>query len=104
MGFGLWGAELVMMSGMAWERVTQAPADTVVYVHELSLFQDSTYVIRTGDGQYAKFRVVNMGAGYFEYVYQSSGSRVLDETVPTQVTTWGRIKEMFQEAAGPGGE
>jgi hypothetical protein len=94
---GQHGAELVLMSGMTWEEVTVAPGDTSLYYWDLPLYQDSTYVIRTGEGHYAKFRVLVPGVFYFEYVYQSDGSRVLDGTVPTQVTTWGRIKELFRE-------
>ena len=92
---GLHGAELVMMSGMSWEEVTQAPKDSSLYFWDLPLFQDTTYVIQTVERHYAKFRVLVMLDGYFEYAYQSDGSRVLEETVPTTEATWGVIKAMY---------
>jgi hypothetical protein len=65
-----------------------------------------TYVIKTGDGFYAKFIVREAEDGLpsgwggvccrlkIEYYVQLDGSRNLDSQLPVHATSWGRIKAL----------
>jgi hypothetical protein len=90
------GAGVTMVGGSTLDDVLMAPEDPAVYVGQLDAYVFiHPYVVRTAEGHYAKFMILDTIRGYIEYVYQTDGSRLLTPTVPTPVTTWGAIKALF---------
>ena len=97
--WGLNGATLVMVDS-SFAELTTAPEDTSLYDWEWPLLMAATYVIRTTERHYAKFRILDLMIPMIEYVYQPDGSRILTNGVPTgiaeHITTWGRLKALYQ--------
>jgi hypothetical protein len=81
-----------------YEELTTAPEDSNEYFIMVVPYPDVVYVMRTNEGHYAKFRGVDLGPGgdfTLEYSYQDDGTRVLVDDVPTEQTTWGRMKSLY---------
>jgi hypothetical protein len=93
---GLDGARLVMVPDSTFEELTEAPEDPSLYGWDLPGLMGVTYVIRTIEGHYAKFRILSLLGHWIEYAYQSDGSRMLAYPTPVERTTWGRIKALFE--------
>jgi hypothetical protein len=86
---GLGGARLAAYD-LPLDEVTTARETGASYV---LLKQTQSYTMRTRDGFYVKF---DMRSGPIEYYIQTDGSTNVDSTVPTRVTTWGRIKALYE--------
>ncbi|MBP2680191.1 MAG: hypothetical protein H6Q78_54 [Candidatus Krumholzibacteriota bacterium] len=94
--WGLNGAVIVMVDS-SFVELTTAPEDTALYDWDWPAVLGETYVIRTTERHYAKFRILNLIIPTIEYVYQPDGSRMLAEGVPVEATTWGRVKSLYHE-------
>ena len=80
----------------AFDDVTSAPTDSSAWVFDYPAFTFVTYVVRTAENHYAKFRLVDgVVIPTIEYAYQPDGSMNLDTGVPVEATTWGSIKELY---------
>jgi hypothetical protein len=97
-------------SDSSFEELTTAPADAQRYTGIIEpcipLYPSPctyyTYVVKTPDRHYAKFRIINTYPcpGYcIEYVYQPDGTRNFLDQVPVEEFTWGEIKSIYKEAA-----
>ncbi len=87
------GAAVTMVSDSTLEELTTAPQDPSLYDIFLPALLMETYVIRTVEGYYAKFRIfLYLPAPTFEYYYQPNGSRVL----PVEQSSWGQIKALYR--------
>jgi hypothetical protein len=79
-----------------FNNVTEAPADTSSYETSYPVYWYGIYVVMTLEGHFAKIHVKGAGGWLeFDYAYQDDGSRILEEKVATQETTWGRIKSLY---------
>ncbi len=99
LGWLVWGAnggKIVLLADSTFEDLTEAPADTSLYKYEEQGIAGATYVCRTGDGHYAKFRYVSPSFSMIEYAYQTDGTPSFLDPVPVEETTWGRIKSLFK--------
>jgi len=82
----------------SYEELTTAPEDSNAYFTAVVPYPFQVYVVMTNEGHYAKLRGVDLGPGgdfTFEYSYQDNGTRVLVGGVPTEETTWGRVKSLY---------
>jgi hypothetical protein len=79
------------------EDLMEAPEDLGSYGCDGQVVVDRTYVIATSDGVYAKFavRTFTESDRIIEYYVQTDGSRNLVDPVATEVTTWGRVKSLY---------
>ena len=106
---GIWyfrplAAGLIRVYPTSLEALLLAP-EGVYSPHSRKIELNGIYVILTGDGLYAKFRVHEWGNGFLagccsvtiEYYVQLDGSRNLDPLVPVEPTTWGRVKALYSE-------
>jgi hypothetical protein len=94
------GGLITMITDTAFDELTIAPEDTTLYKHELPVYGDVVYVIRTPEWTYAKFRVIAVSLPTIEYAYQTDGSGVFREDpsgIPDPVTTWGRMKALYKD-------
>lgn len=81
----------------AFDDVTTAPADSSAWVIDYPAFTFVTYVVRTAENHYAKFRILEfIPIVTIQYAYQPDGSGNLDTTVPVEETRWGRIKALYR--------
>jgi hypothetical protein len=84
----------------SYEGLTTAPEDPDEYFVSVVPCPAEVYVVRTNEGHYAKIRPVDLNASgefTFEYSYQDDGTRILDNGVPVQQTTWGKMKALYEE-------
>ncbi len=95
--FGENGARITEVPDSNFAELTTAPEDSTRYLWELPALVGVTYVIRTIEHCYAKYRILSIYPPAIEYAFQDNGSRVLDPGVPVEPTTWGRIKELYGE-------
>ena len=83
----------IMYSDSTYEELTTAPADSTLYTGALWSLTGKTYILRTQERHYVKFRTISGGYPvYIEYTYQDNGS----QTVPIKITTWGKIKLLYR--------
>jgi hypothetical protein len=80
-----------------YDLLTMAPEYPTGYFGAIEFVPYRTWVCRTQEGHYAKFRFFGDQYVEFEYTYQDNGSRYFRDGVPVTDTTWGRIKELFRE-------
>ena len=81
-----------------YDTLTTAPSDPATYTLTVLFVPNRTWVCRTREGHYVKFRFLDdlTQTDLFEYHYQDDGSTTIDETVPVRDSTWGRIKSLYQ--------
>jgi hypothetical protein len=82
----------------SYEELTTAPEDPDEYFVWIIPCPAGVYVVQTNEGHYAKIRPMDLNASWeftFEYSYQDDGTRTLVSGVPTEHTTWGRIKSLY---------
>ena len=86
---------IAMLPDSTFEDLLYAPEDSTLYDTNQPALQGTTYVIKTGDGKYAKIvftKVWPMHETEMMYVYQPDGSRKLFDDVGTETKSWGFIK------------
>ncbi len=90
------GALITAEPDTALEELRVAPEDSSVYAGYSLARQDVTYIVKTVEGHYAKFRLIlyDEPVPVIEYYYQTDGSRILNATIGTEESTWGRIKKV----------
>ena len=87
-------ANCIMYSDSIYEELTTAPNDTTLYTLAVWALDNQTYILRTRENHFVKFRVLVSGYPLIiEYTYQDDGSQI----VPIEITTWGRIKAIYAE-------
>lgn len=96
------GASITVVQDTTYADLTTAPPDDSTeypYVGWLWAYKGATYVIKTQDNAYAKFHFTYLGPSYpvIEYAYQSDGTRLLIDTVSTDSSTWGAIKQLYRK-------
>jgi hypothetical protein len=79
------------------DELDEAPADMSLYQCSLLAVVDQTYVVATSDGVYAKFalRQFDNDGHIIEYYVQTDGPRNFTEPVGIEVTTWSRVKSLY---------
>ena len=110
-----WGFVLIISSNTgsmfasvfeSFDSLTTAPTDSSAYEYIIGpcvpLYASPciyyTYIIKTSDDHYAKFRIIQSShdCGFcIKYVYQPDGSGNLDSGVPVRKITWGEMKQVF---------
>lgn len=78
------------------EQLSEAPESLVPFGATAEL--NRTYVVKTGDGVYAKFAVRSMDwAGILiEYYVQTDGSPSFGPLLPVKAVTWGGVKALYR--------
>lgn len=91
-------AEIAYLPDSTFEDLRYAPEDTTVYNFYQHAYLGKTYVVRTMEMHYAKFRFLQLpyAVTIIEYVYQPDGSRKLFDRIAVESYTWGGIKKLFQ--------
>ncbi len=82
----------------SYEELMTAPEDSTEYFAWVVPCPAGVYVVQTNEGHYAKIRPMDLNASWeftFEYSYQDDGTPILVDGVPTEQTTWGRIKSLY---------
>ena len=92
---GAFNGALIALADSAFEVLTTSPEDTTLYDWTLPAFPGVTYVVRTTERHYAKFKPIQILIPIIQYAYQPDGSRLLVDPVPVKPTTWGRIKLLY---------
>jgi hypothetical protein len=89
---------IVCLPESSFQDLKYAPEDTLAYDFEAPAYPNVTYVVRTLEGHYAKFRftTLTLQSAVIEYVYQPDGSRRLFDEIATQRQTWGIIKALYR--------
>jgi hypothetical protein len=95
---GHWPGLIVILPDSSFEDLKYAPEDTSIYDYHAPVDPNVTYVVRTLERHYAKFRFTNLGypPWLIEYVYQPDGSRKLFDEIATERQTWGGIKALYR--------
>jgi hypothetical protein len=91
-------ASIALIPDSTFEELKFAPEDSSSYTWDLPALYDMTYVARTKEGHYAKFRFLQLPylERIIEYVYQPDGSRRFFNAVGVEESTWGTIKALFR--------
>jgi hypothetical protein len=79
-----------------YDVLTLAPEYPTGYYGAYEMVPYRTWVCRTAEGHYAKFRFLGESYVEFEYTYQDNGSRYFRDGVPVEGSTWGRIKTLYE--------
>jgi hypothetical protein len=89
---------IICLPDSSFEDLEYAPEDTLAYSYDAPAYPNVTYVVRTLEGHYAKFRftVLTYQSMIIEYVYQPNGSRELFNRTATKRQTWSAIKGLFR--------
>lgn len=89
---------IICLPDSSFQDLKYAPEDTLAYSYEVSAYANVTYVVRTLEGHYAKFRftVLTYQSMIIDYVYQPDGSRELFNRIATKRQTWGAIKALYK--------
>ena len=84
-----------------FEELKFAPEDTTVYDIDAPASLGRTYVVRTLERHYAKFKFIELSyqGAVIEYVYQPDGSRKLFGEIGVERYSWGAIKSIFRSSA-----
>jgi hypothetical protein len=94
----LWNSSLVRtVLSTPLDELAEAPADLSTYDCTVLAELDITCVVATWDGVYAKFalRQFDNDGHIIEYYVQTDGTRNFTEPVGIEVTTWSRIKSLY---------
>ena len=86
---------ITMLPDSTFEDLMYAPEDSTLYDTEQPAYEGVVYVIKTGDGNYAKFIITKLLPMYeteMMYVYQPDGSRRLFNPTAVEEFSWGGIK------------
>ena len=91
-------ARVVALPDSSFEDLRYAPEDSSAYGYDIPAYVYTTYVARTKEGHYAKFRFLQLPYDLviIEYVYQPDGSRRLFNLIGVEGCTWGAIKALFR--------
>ncbi len=91
-------ARVAMIPDSTFEELRFAPEDSSSYTWDLPALYDMTYVARTKEGNYAKFRFLQLPylEPVIEYVYQPDGSGRFFNEIGVEGSTWGAIKALFR--------
>jgi hypothetical protein len=97
------GSGILAVPDSAVEDITHAPPESTLYSPDANPVPGQAYVVRTGDGFYAKFAVrefiktADAHSLLIEYFVQMDGTNHLDDDiiVAVQQTTWGRVKALY---------
>lgn len=92
------GKVAVMPPDSTYETLKEAPADdSGLYGVGRMFVPGRTWVCKTLEGHYAKFKFVNdlQQNSLIEYTYQDDGSRYFYDQTPVESTTWGEIKAFY---------
>jgi hypothetical protein len=89
---------IVCLPDSSFQDLMYAPEDTLLYGFQAPAYPNLTYVVRTLEGHYAKFRftVLTLHSLVIEYVYQPDGSRKFFDEIATERQTWGAIKALYR--------
>ena len=90
---------LITAVDSAFVDLKSAPEDLDKYTYFQYAYYNVTYVIKTIEDNYVKFRFTDLyeTASYptIEYYYQTDGSRKLYDYIGISETTWGHIKSIM---------
>ena len=88
---------IAMLPDSSFEDLKYAPADSSLYKIVQPAYLNVTYVARTLENHYAKFKFISLpyDIPIIEYVYQPDGSRKLFEETGTTKSSWGSIKQIY---------
>ena len=90
---------LAIIPDSSYKDLSYAPEDLSRYETEQELRNLTAYVVRTAEGNYAKFQILLDDCGghfHIEYSYQPNGSRCLVDGIAIQDRTWGIIKALYR--------
>ena len=89
---------IICLPDSSFQDLEYAPEDTLAYGFEVPAYPNVTYVVRTLEGHYAKFRftVPTFQSIIIEYVYQPDGPRDLFDRIGTKGQSWGAIKALYK--------
>ena len=95
---GAWYPALITEVDSTFEELQFAPEDTTLYNFDAPASLGRTYVVRTRERHYAKFRFIelNYQRTVIEYVYQPDGLRKLFGEINVERYSWGAIKSIFR--------
>jgi hypothetical protein len=87
---------LIAVVDSTYEELLYAPEDTTLYDWLAPVELGLTYVCRTYEKHYAKFRFMTIPPGIIkiEYTYQPDGSSLLFDPDPIDYHSWSEIKHM----------
>ena len=91
---------ITMLPDSTFEDLMYAPEDSTLYDTNLPALLGTTYVIKTGDGKYAKIVFMKLEPIYtteMMYVYQPDGSRRFFNPTATEEFSWGCIKQLYTQ-------
>ncbi len=90
-------ATLMALPGQIYADLISAPSDESGFAADVPLLFNTTYVIKTQEGKYAKFVITGESAAAytFNYVFQDDGTRVLGIPATLDEQTWGRLKRLY---------
>lgn len=89
------GATIAALPGVDYADLAEAPSDSSLYTDFIvPAAYNVTYVVKTQEGHYAKFRFVSLVAA-IEYSYQPNGSRILVDATPAKAISWGQLKAIY---------
>ncbi|MGD1048665.1 MAG: hypothetical protein ABR899_07955 [Candidatus Krumholzibacteriaceae bacterium] len=91
-------ASIVMLPDSNFEDLRYAPEDSTAYGYDLPALVNTTYVARTREGHFAKFRLLQLPylVPIIEYVYQPDGSRRFFNEIGVEKSTWSAVKALFR--------
>lgn len=96
---------IVTVPNTTLEQIQQAPVDGYVFDNDARIGR--SYVAKTTDGLYAKFRITEFNDGLggddkgccsivIEYYVQMDGTPTFGPALPVDQTTWGRVKALYR--------
>ena len=87
---------IIALPDSSFEDLRYAPADTMLYDWYCKLEIETSYVVRTNEYHYAKFRFTHIPPGdpVMDFAYQTDGSTKLFDEIGTETSTWGAIKAL----------
>ena len=92
------GSYLLTVPDTTPEVFSTASTDPAAYNGDAPIVVGLTYVIMTADGVFAKFTFrtwVPYSEAMMEYYVQLDGTPDLETPIPIRLTTWGRIKTLY---------
>ena len=90
---------LIAVVDSTFEELQFAPEDTTLYDINAPASLGRTYVVRTCESHYTKFRFLELSyqRSVIEYVYEPDGSRTLFGEIGVGIYSWGAIKSIFRK-------
>ena len=93
-----WGGGILAVPNTPVENITAAPTDANAYHSNEPSEPGMAFVVRTGDGFYAKLvvRAWLPNSVVIEYWVQMDGTNDLDDVVAVMPSTWGSVKALYR--------